>query len=131
MSLATSSTVASGVVVAKALHMTSLALIRFSFWRRAKLHPQMIQAFDVDQRDISGHDKNAKLRCRTMSRWLIGIGLVLVVVGLLWPWVGRLGLGRLPGDIVIERGNFRFYFPIVTCLVVSGVVSLILWFLNR
>jgi len=65
-----------------------------------------------------------------MSRWLIGIGLVLVV-GLLWLWLGRLGLGRLPGDIVIERGNFRFYFPIVTCLVVSGVVSLILWFLNR
>ena len=66
-----------------------------------------------------------------MSRWFIGIGLVLVAVGLLWPWLGRLGLGRLPGDIVIERGNFRFYFPIVTCLVVSGVVSLILWFLNR
>ena len=66
-----------------------------------------------------------------MSRWLIVIGLALVVVGLLWPWLGRLGLGRLPGDILIERGNFRFYFPIVTCLVVSGVVSLILWFLNR
>jgi len=66
-----------------------------------------------------------------MSRWLIEIGLALVVVGLLWPWLGRLGLGRLPGDIVIERGNFRFYFPIVTCLVVSGVVSLILCFLNR
>ena len=66
-----------------------------------------------------------------MSRWLIEIGLALVVVGLLWPWLGRLGLGRLPGDIVIERGNFRFYFPIVTCLVVSGVLSLILCFLNR
>ena len=66
-----------------------------------------------------------------MSRWFIGIGLVLVVVGLSWPWLGRLGLGRLPGDIVIERGNFRFYFPIVTCLVVSGVISLILWLLNR
>jgi len=61
-----------------------------------------------------------------MSGWFIGIGLVLVVVGLLWPWLGRLGLGRLPGDIVIERENLRFYFPIVTCLVVSGVVSLIL-----
>ena len=66
-----------------------------------------------------------------MGRWFIGIGLILVLVGLLRPWLGRLGLGRLPGDIVIERGNFRFYFPIVTCLVVSGVVSLILWFLNR
>lgn len=66
-----------------------------------------------------------------MGRWLIGIGLVFVVVGLLWPWLDRLGLGHLPGDIVIERGHFRFYFPIVTCLVVSGVVSLILWLLNR
>jgi hypothetical protein len=66
-----------------------------------------------------------------MSRWLIGIGLVLVVVGLLWPWLAKLGLGRLPGDIVIRRGNFSFYFPIVTCLVVSVVVSLILWLLNR
>jgi hypothetical protein len=49
----------------------------------------------------------------------------------LWPWLGKLGLGRLPGDIVIERGDFRFYFPIVTCLGVSLVVSLILWLLNR
>jgi Protein of unknown function (DUF2905) len=66
-----------------------------------------------------------------ISRWLVTVGLLLVVVGLLWPWLGKLGLGRLPGDIVIERGNFSFYFPIVTCLAVSLIVSLILWFLNR
>jgi hypothetical protein len=66
-----------------------------------------------------------------ISRWLVTAGLVLVVVGLLWPWLGKLGLGRLPGDIVIERGNFSFYFPILTCLAVSLIVSLILWFLNR
>jgi len=66
-----------------------------------------------------------------MSRRLVGVGLVLVAVGLLWPWVGKLGLGRLPGDVVIERGDFRFCFPIVTCLGVSLVVSLILWLLNR
>jgi hypothetical protein len=66
-----------------------------------------------------------------MSRWLVGIGLALVVLGLLWSWLDQLGLGRLPGDIVIERGAFRFYFPIVTCLVVSVLVSLILWLLNR
>ena len=66
-----------------------------------------------------------------MSRWLVTIGLALVAVGLLWPWLGKLGLGRMPGDIAIERGEFRFYFPIVTCLVVSVVVSLILWLLNR
>jgi len=66
-----------------------------------------------------------------MRRWLVGVGLVLVVIGLLWPWLGRFGLGRLPGDIVIERGEFRFYFPMMTCLVVSGIVSLIFWLLNR
>ena len=66
-----------------------------------------------------------------LSRWLIAIGLVLVVVGLLWPWLSTLGLGRLPGDIAIERGNFTFYFPIVTCLIVSIVLSLVFWLMNR
>ncbi|MGH7029702.1 MAG: DUF2905 domain-containing protein [Stellaceae bacterium] len=66
-----------------------------------------------------------------MSRWLVAIGLALVAAGLLWPWLARLGLGRLPGNIVIQRGSFSFYFPIVTCLVISVVVSLILWLLNR
>ena len=58
-----------------------------------------------------------------MVRWLVAIGLVLVVIGLLWPLLSKLGLSRLPGDILIERGNFRFYFPIVTCLIVSIVLS--------
>ena len=66
-----------------------------------------------------------------MVRWLIAIGLVLILVGLLWPLLSKLGLGRMPGDIVIERGNFRFYFPIVTCLIVSVVLSFFLWLLNR
>jgi Protein of unknown function (DUF2905) len=66
-----------------------------------------------------------------LGRWLISIGLALVVAGLLWPWLGRLGPGRLPGDIVIQRGELRLYFPIVTCLVISVVVSLILWLLGR
>jgi hypothetical protein len=66
-----------------------------------------------------------------MVRWLVAIGLVLVLVGLLWPVLSKLGLGRLPGDIVIERGNVRFYFPIVTCLIVSVVLSFFLWLMNR
>jgi Protein of unknown function (DUF2905) len=66
-----------------------------------------------------------------MSRWLIIFGVVLIALGLLWPLLQKLGLGRLPGDIVIERGNFRFYFPIVTSLIISVVLSLILWLLNR
>ena len=66
-----------------------------------------------------------------MVRWLVAIGLVLVLVGLMWPLLSKLGLGRLPGDIVIERGNVRLYFPIVTCLIVSAVLSFFLWLLNR
>jgi hypothetical protein len=66
-----------------------------------------------------------------MRQWLIAIGIVLVAIGLLWPWLTRLGLGRLPGDIVVQRGGFSFYFPIVTCLIVSVVISIIIWFLSR
>jgi Protein of unknown function (DUF2905) len=66
-----------------------------------------------------------------MSRTLIIIGLVLVIAGVLWPWLGRMGLGRLPGDIMIEGKSFTFYAPITTGILVSIVLSLILWFLNR
>lgn len=66
-----------------------------------------------------------------MARWLIILGVVLVVAGLLWPWLTRLGLGRLPGDIAIERESFRLYVPITTSLLISLVLSLILWLLNR
>ena len=66
-----------------------------------------------------------------MSRWLIGIGVALVVIGVLWPWLTRFGLGRLPGDIHIERDGFQFFFPITTGLLISAVVTLILWLLRR
>jgi hypothetical protein len=66
-----------------------------------------------------------------LARWLIILGLVLVVTGLLWPWLGKLGLGRFPGDIVIERENLRLYLPLTTSLLVSLALSLILWLLNR
>jgi len=67
----------------------------------------------------------------SISRVLIVFGLALVVLGLLWPMIGKLGLGRLPGDIVIERENFRLYLPLVTSLLVSVVLSLVLWLINR
>jgi hypothetical protein len=66
-----------------------------------------------------------------MARWLIILGVILIGAGLLWPWLTKLGLGRLPGDIVIERDNFRAYIPITTSIVISVVLSLILWLLNR
>jgi hypothetical protein len=66
-----------------------------------------------------------------MSRTLIIIGLAIAAVGFLWPWIARLGLGRLPGDIFIERDGFTFYAPITTGILASVVVPLILWLLSR
>jgi uncharacterized membrane protein YidH (DUF202 family) len=66
-----------------------------------------------------------------MGRLLIILGIVLIAVGLAWRWLQRLGLGRLPGDIVVSRENFTFYLPITTMIVVSVVLSLILWLINR
>lgn len=66
-----------------------------------------------------------------MIRWLVIFGFILIAAGLLWPTLMRLGLGRLPGDFVIERGDFRFYVPLTTSLLASLVVSLILWLLDR
>jgi len=67
----------------------------------------------------------------SVPRLLIIFGLVLVAVGLLWPLFAKLGLGRLPGDIVIERDNFRLYLPIGTSVLISVILSLIFWFLGR
>ena len=66
-----------------------------------------------------------------MSRTLIIFGLVLLVAGVAWPFIGRLGLGRLPGDVVIERPGFSLYFPLMTSLIISVVLSVILWLVNR
>jgi len=61
---------------------------------------------------------------------LIAGGVVLLLAGLAWPWLSRY-LGRLPGDVVVRRGNFTFAFPIVTCLVLSVVLTLLLWLFGR
>jgi len=66
-----------------------------------------------------------------MSRWLIIVGLALVVLGIAWPYLGKLGLGRLPGDIRIERESFTLYLPITTSIIVSLALSLILWLFRK
>lgn len=66
-----------------------------------------------------------------MQRVLIVLGLVLLAAGLLWPWVSRLPLGRLPGDLVVDRPGFRLFAPFTTMIIVSVVLSLIVWLLRR
>ncbi|MGR2740223.1 DUF2905 domain-containing protein [Billgrantia sp. Q4P2] len=66
-----------------------------------------------------------------MSRTLIVIGLCIVAIGLFWPWLSKLPLGQLPGDIAIRRENFSLYFPITTMILLSLLISGLLWLLNR
>jgi uncharacterized membrane protein len=91
---------------------------------------------NADGRDLTGQEDSfqALRTCSTMTgmqRILIGIGAVILIVGLLWPWLSRLGLGRLPGDIRIQTESGFFYFPITTCVVISIVLSVVIWFIRR
>ena len=67
-----------------------------------------------------------------LGKFMVMAGLLLVVVGaLLWAGIGRGWLGRLPGDIHYAKGNFHFYFPIVTCLILSALLTLLLWLFRK
>jgi len=66
-----------------------------------------------------------------MGRFLIFLGIAILVVGLAWPWLEKLGLGRLPGDIHIERENSSFHFPITTSIIVSLVLSALFWIFRK
>ena len=67
----------------------------------------------------------------SMPKLLIVLGVFLIALGLAWLAAERFGLGRLPGDIVIERGNTRIYIPVMTSLIISVLLSFILWVIGR
>jgi hypothetical protein len=73
----------------------------------------------------------AQERPPAMQRMLITAGVLIALVGLLWPWVSKLPLGRLPGDIVIDKPGFKLFAPFTTMIVVSLVLSLLVWLLRR
>jgi hypothetical protein len=66
-----------------------------------------------------------------VQRTLITVGLLIALVGLLWPWISKLGLGRLPGDLIIDKPGFKLFAPFTTMIVISVVLSLIIWLLRR
>ena len=66
-----------------------------------------------------------------MQRFLITVGIVLLVLGLTWPWLQKMGLFKLPGDIAIEKEGFKFYFPITTSIIISIILSLIFWLTRK
>jgi hypothetical protein len=66
-----------------------------------------------------------------MRQFLIVSGLILLIAGLGWPWLSRIPIGRLPGDIVIDRPGFRFYFPVTTMIIISAFLSFIMWLIKK
>jgi hypothetical protein len=66
-----------------------------------------------------------------MAKWLITLGIILVALGVVWPLLAKLGLGSLPGDVRVERKGYSFYFPVTTSIVVSLVITLVLWIFRR
>ena len=66
-----------------------------------------------------------------MQKTLIVLGIAIVVIGVLWPWVSKIPFGRLPGDIIIDRPGFKMFFPITSMLLVSGLISLVMWFFRK
>lgn len=66
-----------------------------------------------------------------MSRFLVTLGIILVIAGLAWPLLTYLGFGRLPGDIRIQRDGFTIFIPLTSGLIVSAAISLILWLLRK
>jgi hypothetical protein len=96
------------------------------------------EAAEVERIVIRRHDRLliSILEARAISegvmpKMLIGAGVALILAGLLWLVAERFGLGRLPGDIIVDRGGFRIYVPITTSLIVSVVLSLFFWMFGR
>ncbi|MBA2880880.1 hypothetical protein HNR65_001198 [Desulfosalsimonas propionicica] len=66
-----------------------------------------------------------------MNKTLIAIGIVIAVIGVFWPWIVRLPVGRLPGDIIIDRPGLKVYIPVTTMIVISVVISVVFWILRK
>jgi hypothetical protein len=66
-----------------------------------------------------------------MRRIFIAIGIVCILIGVAWPWLSKLPLGRLPGDIIVDRPGMKFFFPLTTMIIVSIVLSVLLWLFRR
>ncbi|UCD66694.1 MAG: DUF2905 domain-containing protein [Deltaproteobacteria bacterium] len=66
-----------------------------------------------------------------MQKTLIILGVIFLAVGLLWPWLGKFPIGRLPGDIVIDRPNLKIYFPITTMIIISIIISIVSRFFKK
>ena len=68
---------------------------------------------------------------RNMQRILIILGVIILIVGFLWPWIIKLPIGKLPGDIIIDKPNFKVYIPITSMIIISLLLTLIFWLFKK
>jgi hypothetical protein len=66
-----------------------------------------------------------------MAKWLFIIGIIFILTGAAWPWLSRMGIGHLPGDIYIQRKGFSFYFPVTTGIIISVALSILFWIFRK
>ena len=66
-----------------------------------------------------------------VQKILILIGVIIIVIGLTWPWLSKLPFGELPGDIVVDKPGFKFFFPITSMIIISAIVSIIVWLIRK
>lgn len=66
-----------------------------------------------------------------MQRNLIIIGIIVLIIGILWPWLSKFPIGKLPGDIVIDKPNFKIYIPLTTMIIISAVLTFIFWLFRK
>lgn len=62
---------------------------------------------------------------------LVISGLAILILGILWPWISKLPIGKLPGDIVVDKPNFKMYIPITSMIIISLVISFIIWLIRK
>ena len=99
--------------------------IPFKFYRRS-IGPLTIEITAVNFRP-TGKEKGKGV----MQKVLIYTGIALIVLGLLWPYISKIPFGHLPGDIIINKPSFKLYFPLTTMILISAIISLIIWLFRR
>ena len=62
---------------------------------------------------------------------LITAGIFIIIIGLTWPWISKIPFGKLPGDIVVDKPGFKFFFPITSMIILSAILSLIIWLIKK
>ncbi|MCK7516404.1 MAG: DUF2905 domain-containing protein [Ignavibacteriales bacterium] len=129
--------------------ITSENITDYIFWKRLDLNPaeidlqegQRVEYFNLERirKTKLAFNYNKVLeeffseivKMSNTQKILIAAGILILIIGFLWPWIAKLPIGKLPGDIVVDKPNFKFFFPITSMILVSVIISLIIWLIKK